>query len=730
MQSSQGKAAVLSKPHLYRFSLCRLFAKGFCPNGENCSFAHAETELQTAHLGGKSRPCVHSKKSAGGLNPVTSGREDLKLTHAHTVEKVALCRQWVMEGSCPRGHKCVHAHGAEELRPRKYRFREIERFARREGVDLEEAIEERLSRLAAGLPPDNIRLAPLVFDALASQLRRYPKSFVGSSVPPEGVGGAFGGEGREQGDPPDPPPTKGGNAAARAEEREGEGVEVKKEPPRGGKGKKSKHAVADPDAFQVWLLHHDCLLSYLSSLDREFLLLIKGEHEGRQHTLAKEQEERARELEEEDMFVAQNARTSKPHSLSESVDGKSSEGGNGKGNKSTSSSSHSGNQHFSKASTTPAPTPTPPSDRVPPLDQEFNNHLLNDERGGTQVPLPLSASSLSVGLSASSTNLSQTAPASHHQGHPPPMHHHSRKEDFGLLPLPTAATGPQTKTRGGRFHPQAPHPSRPVPLPPAGTRPSPPADNFDSERPPIDEAGVNTEVAVGIQQHRPPLGPRPPPPPGFERLSSSSKRNSHIRPADELDVSVDILPVVPDPSFRPEGVGADRRRVSRGRLHLKSGELNGSRVCPLTQNRSPTPSSGSSGQGSLIESLPLTDATPVLRKKTRGEGADGWSGGSSRTARFGLSSEQGSASASNPSRGAERSSVGSGGESARDGEFAVSSGGSASSSRDSGEDEEEGTRSSSSSFSGPSGTERGTVQRVEPKVKEERIKAPPYDENE
>uniref|UniRef100_A0A0G4HJ65 C3H1-type domain-containing protein n=1 Tax=Chromera velia CCMP2878 TaxID=1169474 RepID=A0A0G4HJ65_9ALVE len=56
-------------------------------------------------------------------------------------------RIWMNKGSCPLGEMCRNAHGLGELKPRKYRYAEIERRSRREGLDLGTLVENRLFHL-------------------------------------------------------------------------------------------------------------------------------------------------------------------------------------------------------------------------------------------------------------------------------------------------------------------------------------------------------------------------------------------------------------------------------------------------------------------------------------------------------------------------------------------------------------------------------------------------------
>uniref|UniRef100_A0A0G4G0L2 C3H1-type domain-containing protein n=1 Tax=Chromera velia CCMP2878 TaxID=1169474 RepID=A0A0G4G0L2_9ALVE len=77
------------------------------------------------------------------------------------MEKYSLCRFWIDSGfaSCPFGSVCRNAHGLGELKPRKYRYSEIDRRARREGLDLGNLVEDRLHCLKVlKQSPESVRL--------------------------------------------------------------------------------------------------------------------------------------------------------------------------------------------------------------------------------------------------------------------------------------------------------------------------------------------------------------------------------------------------------------------------------------------------------------------------------------------------------------------------------------------------------------------------------------------
>uniref|UniRef100_A0A0G4GF93 Uncharacterized protein n=1 Tax=Chromera velia CCMP2878 TaxID=1169474 RepID=A0A0G4GF93_9ALVE len=188
-------------------------------------------------------------------------------------------------------------------------------------------------------------------------------------------------------------------------------------------------------------------------------------------------------------------------------------------------------------------------------------------------------------------------------------------------------------------------------------------------------------------------------------------------------------------------------------------------ACPYTCENAiltPTPSHGSSREnGSGEESVSVSEGEAAGIRggmERRGRETEGWSGGSSRTDRFGISGQEESSalSASDPGQEGERSSEKSGGGTPQDRKFAVSNGCSGGSGSPSGEDGE----ASSSSFPGCSagserrglfGTATDTLQRGEEheppapyrpsppyaskgdrmhiEMNNERVKPPPYEES-
>ncbi|CAE7756810.1 ZFP36 [Symbiodinium pilosum] len=93
----------------FKRTLCRFFLDGFCANGNACTFAHGEHELQQPTEGGTwvfipsgASPTQNMDYSSVSAMPVSS------------LQKTQLCA-YFEAGSCKKGARCTFAHGAHEL---------------------------------------------------------------------------------------------------------------------------------------------------------------------------------------------------------------------------------------------------------------------------------------------------------------------------------------------------------------------------------------------------------------------------------------------------------------------------------------------------------------------------------------------------------------------------------------------------------------------------------------
>uniref|UniRef100_A0A0G4HVD4 C3H1-type domain-containing protein n=1 Tax=Chromera velia CCMP2878 TaxID=1169474 RepID=A0A0G4HVD4_9ALVE len=279
----------------YRMEMCIYFQEGRCPKGDNCVFAHGEKELQPppSLTRRKTSLCMNFQK---GVCPLATedcefahGKEDLSLEIFNVLpkSKISLCRPWMIKGSCSLGDACLNAHGTEELKPRKYRWADIEKRAKKEEVEMGSALEECIARLEAGQTPAKIRLGPLTWVALEKKKRtvavspqlegrgdggdsgRDPTASTQTTTggPTEAGKGGAAGEGKKQ-----PEESAGG-----VEGHKGETQKEEKQKERGDKDSSAGSHETEPDPFPVWLVHHESTRSYLQSLDMGLLLFVRSD---------------------------------------------------------------------------------------------------------------------------------------------------------------------------------------------------------------------------------------------------------------------------------------------------------------------------------------------------------------------------------------------------------------------------------------------------------------------
>eukprot|EP00441_Pelagodinium_beii_P026342 CAMPEP_0197663112 /NCGR_PEP_ID=MMETSP1338-20131121/56140_1 /TAXON_ID=43686 ORGANISM="Pelagodinium beii, Strain RCC1491" /NCGR_SAMPLE_ID=MMETSP1338 /ASSEMBLY_ACC=CAM_ASM_000754 /LENGTH=329 /DNA_ID=CAMNT_0043241319 /DNA_START=60 /DNA_END=1049 /DNA_ORIENTATION=- len=120
----------------YKTAQCRNFAEtGTCPRGDNCTFAHGDTELKQQgdvmemlnDSNGSSASSVGmafnkgmAKGKAVAMGAMdswgkgmaqTRSKEDIQMYNY----KTALCKDFAASGTCPRGESCSFAHGDHEV---------------------------------------------------------------------------------------------------------------------------------------------------------------------------------------------------------------------------------------------------------------------------------------------------------------------------------------------------------------------------------------------------------------------------------------------------------------------------------------------------------------------------------------------------------------------------------------------------------------------------------------
>ncbi|CAE7235637.1 unnamed protein product [Symbiodinium sp. CCMP2456] len=96
---------------MFKRTLCKFFLNGCCVNGEMCTFAHGEHELQQPAEGGTWVFIPSTAPTA----PTKMGSSWGALALAS--RKTQLCA-YFEAGSCKKGAACNFAHGSSELEPR------------------------------------------------------------------------------------------------------------------------------------------------------------------------------------------------------------------------------------------------------------------------------------------------------------------------------------------------------------------------------------------------------------------------------------------------------------------------------------------------------------------------------------------------------------------------------------------------------------------------------------
>jgi len=102
----------------YKTKMCNLFLLNICKNGEDCPFAHSETEIREKPNLHKTKLCqtfIEEGRCKKGKNCCFAhGEEELRSTP--DLFKTAICNLWTQR-KCTSGDKCRFAHGQTDLRP-------------------------------------------------------------------------------------------------------------------------------------------------------------------------------------------------------------------------------------------------------------------------------------------------------------------------------------------------------------------------------------------------------------------------------------------------------------------------------------------------------------------------------------------------------------------------------------------------------------------------------------
>lgn len=110
-----------NKDQFFKTKLCIPFLSGNCRRGKTCCFAHGQQELRHPLNLQKTKLCEAWLRNscANDQCPFAHGEAQLRATADYY--KTGLCKYWKRGLKCDAGPDCRHAHGTQELRPRRYR---------------------------------------------------------------------------------------------------------------------------------------------------------------------------------------------------------------------------------------------------------------------------------------------------------------------------------------------------------------------------------------------------------------------------------------------------------------------------------------------------------------------------------------------------------------------------------------------------------------------------------
>jgi len=146
---------------LRKTKLCTNFMQGSCARGASCSFAHAESELQSAPDLIKTKLC---KKYEEGecQDPdcqFAHGLEELRLPPNF---KRKLCK-WYKQGKCRNGDGCEFAHGWDELRAAEV---VEEKTVQNQVVKIDELLQKKMPQDICDIPAPPGLSQPLALTSL------------------------------------------------------------------------------------------------------------------------------------------------------------------------------------------------------------------------------------------------------------------------------------------------------------------------------------------------------------------------------------------------------------------------------------------------------------------------------------------------------------------------------------------------------------------------------------
>eukprot|EP00440_Ansanella_granifera_P011490 gb/GFBE01012474.1/.p1 GENE.gb/GFBE01012474.1/~~gb/GFBE01012474.1/.p1 ORF type:complete len:207 (+),score=29.59 gb/GFBE01012474.1/:1-621(+) len=129
---SIGRSILTAK--MKKTRMCDFHKEGRCKYGQDCAFAHDESELQNAPDLRKTRLCRAFTQGKCNDSDCKFAHGEAELRASDICFKTALCT-WYEKGNCQSGSACRFAHGESELREDPDAQAAAERKRRREAED-------------------------------------------------------------------------------------------------------------------------------------------------------------------------------------------------------------------------------------------------------------------------------------------------------------------------------------------------------------------------------------------------------------------------------------------------------------------------------------------------------------------------------------------------------------------------------------------------------------------
>jgi hypothetical protein len=100
---------------LHKTRMCAYWAKGTCNHGDDCAFAHTESEIQVMPNLSKTRMCEAFQQGKCTDSNCTFAHNEEELRPTELFHKTQMCK-WAKTGKCRNGPKCRFAHSRNELK--------------------------------------------------------------------------------------------------------------------------------------------------------------------------------------------------------------------------------------------------------------------------------------------------------------------------------------------------------------------------------------------------------------------------------------------------------------------------------------------------------------------------------------------------------------------------------------------------------------------------------------